>query len=112
MRVLLGLEDEMAPAVEVDEVGDGRAGDFDGELETVAVGVAVGRVGDANELGEPEEEALGVGPLIGLGLLPVSDEGLGSVKGSGHGKRGAMLGIVPAIHKAKSETGRGKGGLR
>ncbi len=74
---LLCLQHEAAAPVEVEAAiggGAGAGGDFDGELEGVAVGVRVGGIGDAEDFREADEEGLGVGALGGFGFGPVGDE--------------------------------------
>jgi hypothetical protein len=76
---LLGFEDKTAALVEIDTAigeGTGAGGDFDGELEGVAVGVIVRWKRDFEEVGEGVQETLGGGDLGGLGFGPVVDEGL------------------------------------
>lgn len=74
----------MPTAVEVDEIRAAAAGDFDGVFEAVAVRVVVRRGGHGEQVGEAEEEGLGIGAFIGLRPRPVVDEGFGGGGEGGH----------------------------
>lgn len=68
---LLALQHEAAAAAKVHPAvgeGIGAGGNLDRELEGVAVGVGVRRLGDAEDLREADEEGLGIRALGGLGL--------------------------------------------
>ena len=89
---LLGLADEAAAAVEVDEAVVGAAvglADDDAALEHVGVvaGVVPRRVGarQTEDLAQLGEEELVVGALAAAGALPAGDEGVegGGVGGGG-----------------------------
>ena len=84
---LLRLEHEVTAPVEIDEIRALSAGHLHGELEAVTVVVAVRWLRHAEDVREPDEEALRVRALIGLGLLPVGDKSFGSVGSVRHQMR-------------------------
>lgn len=82
---MFGLQDEGGAAVEVvAAMGEwaGACGDFEGELEGVAVGVFIGWARDFEEVAEGGERALGIRGFGRFGFGTVVDEGFYRLHGA------------------------------